>query len=262
MPIRVAPDVHIAADTRHSARLPRKPASFPHQFYSIRPRFPRQRANDRAPDDAPAATSPEVNPDDPVDADVHAAVVAEVSPTHVPPRSLRETNETRPSPRAFLYPRQRHFSFHRLPLRSRLFSFFPDTFRSSRNRAIARIACRRRSRCCSSTSARSARESPSSTRVSSAAASKRTTRRANTPTPRLSSPRRRRPRTAASAAAKAGGCPFHQGAQGAPGAATGGFIARESGTEFAEFQAKFRATSETAVGGTRRAHHGTDPATS
>ena len=46
------------------------------------------------------------------------------------------------------------------------------------------------------------------------------------------------------AAAKAGGCPFHQGA---PGAATGGFIARESGTEFAEFQAKFRATSETAV---------------
>ena len=46
------------------------------------------------------------------------------------------------------------------------------------------------------------------------------------------------------AAAKAGGCPFHQGAAGA---ATGGFIARESGTEFAEFQAKFRATSETAV---------------
>ena len=46
------------------------------------------------------------------------------------------------------------------------------------------------------------------------------------------------------AAAKAGGCPFHQGA---PGAATGGFIARESGTEFAEFQAKFRATSESVV---------------
>jgi hypothetical protein len=134
-PIRVAPDVHIAADTRHSARLPRKPASFPDQFYSIRPRFPRQRANDRAPDEAPAATSPEVNPDDPVDADVHAAVVAEVSPTHVPPRSLRETNETRPSPRAFLYPRQRHFSF--IPFIAFLFAHVSLAFSPIRSAALA-----------------------------------------------------------------------------------------------------------------------------
>ena len=80
----MAPDVHIAADTRHSARLPRKPASFPDQFYSIRPRFPRQRANDRAPDDAPAATSPEVNPDDPVDADVASLAIVQVVHTHTP----------------------------------------------------------------------------------------------------------------------------------------------------------------------------------
>ena len=65
---------------RPPARPRRKNPPPPRLYFIPFPPFPRLRATEPAPDEAPAATSPKVDSNAPVDSDVHAAVVASESP--------------------------------------------------------------------------------------------------------------------------------------------------------------------------------------
>ena len=83
-----------AIPARPRARDEKNPPPPPDSRFYPCPPFPRLRATEPAPDEAPAATSPKVDSNASVDSDVHAAVVAEVSP-HTPLGTTRASRASR-----------------------------------------------------------------------------------------------------------------------------------------------------------------------
>jgi len=87
---RTSPEISALPRARDEKNPPPPPDS---RFYPLPP-FPRLRATEPAPDEAPAATSPKVDSNASVDSDVHAAVVAEVS-LHIPLGTTRASRASR-----------------------------------------------------------------------------------------------------------------------------------------------------------------------